>query len=472
MNYEQFLESKQQMGALHGFEPLWTPNFLYDFQQSLLDWAIRKGRAAIFADCGLGKTPLQLAWAENVVRETSGKVLILTPLAVGHQTVREGAKFGVECARSGDGSTPAWITVTNYERLHHFNPADFKGVVCDESSILKNFDGVTKAAVTEFLRRVPYRLLCTATAAPNDYIELGTSSEALGEMGFMDMLGRFFKKVDSSSTRADEYRSGMWRFRGHAEHDFWRWVCSWARAVRKPSDLGFPDGAFQLPPLLTNEHVIAARTRNEEFLFDLPAMTLEEQRHERRRTITERCEAAAALVASTGKPFAIWCQLNDEGQLLARLLKGHAVEVSGSDSDEAKEEAFAAFEAGQIRGVISKSSICGLGMNWQHCAHTVYFPSHSFEQWYQSIRRFWRFGQKNPVTVDVVCSEGERGVLANLRRKAEAAERMFERLVELMSNELRITKKNLNTKQEELPTWLQTRKSKSNTHFTVETAVK
>lgn len=471
MNYEQFLAGKAQLSGVFGFDPVWMPDFLYDFQKHLLNWSLVKGRSAIFADCGLGKTPIQLAWAENIVRRTNGSVLILTPIAVGHQTVREGSKFGIEVSRSSDGARNHKITVTNYERLHYFNPNDFEGVVCDESSILKNFDGVTKAAVTEFMRRVRYRLLCTATAAPNDYIELGTSSEALGDLGFMDMLGRFFKKAESSLSRSDEFRSGMWRFRGHAQRDFWRWVCSWSRAVRKPSDLGFEDSMFKLPELLINEHVIAARSRNPDFLFDLPAMTLEEQRSERRRTITERCESAAALVNHTGKSAVVWCHLIDEGRALRRMIPD-AMEVSGSDSEERKEEIFEAFESGQLRVLITKSSIAAWGLNWQHCAHMVYFPSHSFEQWYQSVRRFWRFGQKSAVTADVVCSEGETQVLSNLRRKADACDRMFSNLVDLMNNELRIEKRNLNTDTPETPSWLKNKSKPKNTRSIAEIAAK
>lgn len=466
MNYHQFLDSKRQLSGVFGFDPVWMPDFLYDFQKHLLNWSLVKGRSAIFADCGLGKTPIQLAWAENVVRRSNGKVLVITPIAVGHQTVREGTKFGIEVTRSSDGKLKSKITVTNYERLHYFDPNDFDGIVCDESSILKNFDGVTKAAVTEFMRRVKYRLLCTATAAPNDYIELGTSSEAIGELGFMDMISRFFKKQESSCSRSDEFRHGMYRFRGHAQRDFWRWVCSWSRAIRKPSDLGFDDGAFQLPPLRVNEHVIAAKTRNPDFLFDLPAMTLEEQRQERRRTVNERCETAADLAIGNKSPSVIWCQLNAEGKLLSRLIPG-SEEISGDDDEERKEEVFSAFETGQLKKLITKSSIAGFGLNWQHCPHMTYFPSHSYEQWYQSVRRFWRFGQKFPVTADVICSEGEVQVLGNLKKKSEACDKMFAQLVELMNHELRIQHESENTQPAEIPSWLKTKPSPKTTPSTM-----
>lgn len=463
-SYEQFLESKTRIATGSGFEPVWLPDFLFPFQRALVEWALRRGRAAIFADCGLGKTPMQLVWAQNVVKKTCKPVLILTPLSVGPQTVREGEKFGIECKQSRDGQISAPITITNYQQLHKFDWQKFGGVVCDESSILKSFDGALKEQITEFMKKLPYRLLCTATAAPNDYIELGTSSEALGVMGHIEMLQRFFKAIDNTyaqggsgggmAARFSKDRFGSkFRFRGHAERDFWRWVCSWARACRKPSDLGFPDDGYTLPKLSTVEHIIRARTVNPDFLFDMPAVGLAEQRSERRRTIQERCEQAATLVANTGKPFVSWCHLNDEGHLLERLIPG-AVEVDGNDSDDFKEETFAAFASGQIRGLVSKPVIAGFGLNWQHCAHQTFFPSHSFEQWYQAIRRCWRFGQKNEVRVDVISSEGEAGVLSNMNRKAAAAELMFQKLVELINQELVIERKNLNIKTQETPSWL------------------
>lgn len=462
-NYADFLERKTHLGNQSGFEPLFMPDFLFPFQRALTEWAIRKGRCAIFADCGLGKTPMQLVWAQNVVEKTCKPALILTPLSVGAQTIREAHKFGIEAAQSRDGTIAAPITVTNYQQLHKFDWKQFGGVVCDESSILKNFDGAIKGQVTDFMRKLPYRLLCTATAAPNDYIELGTSSEALGDLGAIEMLQRFFKSDDNTYAQGGSGRharfsgaerfSSKFRFRGHSERDFWRWVCSWARAVRKPSDIGFPDDAYRLPELRTVEHTIKARTRNPDFLFDMPAIGLQEQRSERRRTIGERCEQAAALVANTGKPAVAWCHLNEEGHMLEKMIPG-AVEVEGSDSDEFKEETFEAFASGQIRVLVSKPVIAGFGLNWQHCAHQTFFPSHSFEQWYQAIRRCWRFGQKQPVRVDVISSEGEAGVVANMQRKAAQAETMFARLVELINNELRIEKTNLHTKQPIIPSWL------------------
>lgn len=446
--YAAFLDRKAQLGGEHGFPPHWMPDFLFDFQASLVEWAIRHARGAIFADCGLGKTPMQLVWAENVARHTNGRVLILTPLAVAHQTIQEATKFGIEATREAGR-----ITVTNYERLHHYEPADFAGVVCDESSILKSFDGTRRMAITQFMRKVPHRLLCTATAAPNDYTEMGTSSEALGYLGHMDMLNRFFKNDANNSAQGRKYGQMVkWRFKGHAEQPFWRWVASWARATRKPSDLGFPDARFVLPGLEERQHVVEARSLPDGALFALPAVSLREQREERRRTLTERCERLAALVA-TQVPALVWCHLNDEGDLLERLIPG-AVQVSGDDSDDAKEEKFLAFSAGRVRVLVTKPKIGAWGLNFQHCAHVAMFPSHSYEQYYQGIRRCWRFGQTRPVVVDIVTTDGETRVLANLQRKAAQADRMFTHLVAAMRQALAVARGSYGAEPEQVPAWL------------------
>lgn len=458
--YENFIVSKTQQGADEGFEPIALPASLFDFQERLVTWALRRGRAAIFADTGLGKTLMQLVWADNVVRKTNRPVLLLTPLAVSHQTVSEAAKFGIEAERCPDGRLPAspCIVVTNYQRLHHYTPADFAGVVLDESSILKSFDGSTRAAITSFMRTVPYRLLCTATAAPNDYIELGTSSEALGYLGYTDMLTRFFKS-DSDSIRPNifglrgQYEGGRWRFKGHAEVPFWRWVCSWARACRKPSDVGGDDTRFVLPPLEQVEHVIRARSASSGSLFVLPAVGLDEQREERRRTIDERCEMVADLVNGTGRPALSWCHLNAEGDRLARLIPD-AVQVSGSDPDEAKEEAFLGFTRGDIRVLVTKPSIGAWGLNFQHCSHVTMFPSHSYEQTYQGIRRCWRFGQTRTVRVEMVTSEGERGVMDTLLRKAKAADAMFDALVAEMNRAQEVSRVRTFHTPTQAPQWL------------------
>lgn len=454
MSYAAFLERKSQLGTDTGFTPDRLPSFLFDFQAELVEWALRKGRAALFADCGLGKTPMLLAWADAVARHTNRPVLILTPLAVTSQVAREAEKFGIEARVSRDGKDVRGIVITNYERLHYFNWQDFAGVDCDESSILKSFDGERRAAITDFMRKVPYRLLDTATAAPNDYIELGTSSEALGELGYMDVLNRFFKNDQGNSSTGRGYlgKANEWRFKGHAEEPFWRWVASWARALRRPSDLGFDDARFILPALEEVEHVVEARTLAEGMLFALPAAGLDEQREEQRRTIDERCERVTALVTH-GRPALVWCHLNDEGDRLAKLIPG-AVQVAGADSDEAKEEKLLAFADGEARVLVTKPKIGAWGLNFQHCAHVTFFPSHSYEQYYQAVRRCWRFGQKSPVRVDVVTTEGMRGVKSNLQRKAEQAGRMFDRLVAHMNAAITLDRQESFVTAEAVPSWL------------------
>jgi len=455
MDYQDFLEHKTQFYGDSGFSPVWMPDWLFDFQAALVEWSIRKGRAAIFADCGLGKTPMELVWAENIARKTGGNVLILTPLAVSHQAVHEAQKFGIDAQRSADGAAHR-ITIANYERLHYFNPSDFAGVVCDESSILKSFDGKRRGEITVFMRKMQYRLLATATAAPNDYIELGTSSEALGYLGHMDMLNRFFKN-DLNNSAQGRMRGEVikWRFKGHAELPFWRWVCSWARAIRRPSDLGFSDDRFVLPPLTEREHLVQADTLPEGMLFALPAAGLKEQRDERRRTVAERCERVAELVGNTGQPALVWCHLNEEGDQLERLIPD-AVQVSGADSDDRKEDRMMAFASGKARVLVTKPKIGAWGLNFQHCAHITFFPSHSFEQYYQGVRRCWRFGQKRPVHVDLVTTEGELGVLRNLQRKAEQADRMFSSLVAEMNAAIAIDRASQFQSTIEVPQWLST----------------
>lgn len=459
MNYADFIEGKSQIGYNDGFNPLWIPDWMFDFQKALLEWSVTKGRCAIFADCGLGKTPLQLAWAENMVRHTNKPGLILAPLAVTTQTSEEGEKFGIDCEVSRDGNYTKKIVITNYERLHYFNWQDFAWVACDESGCLKNFDGKIKAQITDFMRKIKYRSLYTATAAPNDYIELGTSSEALGNLGYIDMLKTFFKADNDVTAHGgggngkgsrNQY-GGKFRFRGHSERSFWRWVCSWARAVRKPSDLGFDDVAFILPELITRQHVVKTDHPLDGYLIPMPAHGLAEERKEGRQTLKERCEMAAELCKGHDGSVA-WCNLNPEGDLLEKLIPD-CVQVAGCDSLEKKEENLELFRLRHVKNLVTKVDIAGFGSNWQFCNHQTYFASHSFEKYYQGVRRCWRFGQKRPVTVDVVTSEGQANVLKNLQRKAAAAEAMFEQLVALMQNELKIENKNLFTKKEIMPVW-------------------
>lgn len=465
--YEAFLDRKRQIADGSGFDPVWMPSFLFDFQAHLVEWAVRKGRAAIFADCGLGKTAMQLVWAENVVRKTNRQVLILTPLAVAPQTIREAGKFGIDLAK---------ITITNYEKLHHLDDADFVAVVCDESSILKSFGGATRKKVTRFMAKMPYRLLCTATAAPNDYVELGTSSEALGELSHSDMLKRFFAQLDDKGQKREQrlqddaeaiiasdanyykklaYRVaqtiGQWRLKHHAVAHFWRWVASWARVCRMPSDLGFSDDEFVLPELRERDHVIVPPPAPG-LLFNMPAFGMSDERAERRRTLTERCEFVAKLVDHE-RPAVIWAHLNEETDRLAELIPG-AEQIAGRTPDQRKIELYEAFASGELLKLVIKPKIGAWGLNWQHCNHVVTFPSHSFEQYYQLVRRCWRFGQRRRVDLDVIATDGEVRVLGNMRRKAERADRMFSNLVREMHNATRIARTNDFNVNPEKPAWL------------------
>jgi hypothetical protein len=454
--YQLFIRQKSQLDGNYGFDPIIIHDFLFPFQADLVTWAVRKGRAAIFADCGMGKTLMELSWAQNVMQKTGKPVLILTPLAVASQFQQEAVKFGIDANRSNDG-TPNGITITNYEKLHLFNPRDYGGVVCDESSILKSFDGVRRKEITEFMRKLPYRLLGTATAAPNDYTELGTSSEALGCLGYMDMLGRFFTNRQRTTHqyhgKYQMVNNDKWRFKGHAEESFWRWVSSWARALRKPSDLGFCDDGFVLPELRVNTHVVETGKAAPGMLLELPAVGWHEIRAERRRTIEERCQMVADLVNDTGDFALVWCSLNDEGDLLEKLIPD-AVQVSGRDSDDVKERKFNDFSTGRARVLITKPKIGAWGLNWQHCNHVTYFPTDSYEQWYQAIRRVWRFGQHRPVTVDVVSTPGQERVLRNMREKEKQAGEMFSSLVAHMNEAKQIDRLFKYNKEVEVPKWL------------------
>lgn len=459
MDYKTFVLSKSHQYSDTGFSPILNHDFLFDFQKFIVEKALRKGRFAKFADTGLGKTAMFLSWSENVTAKTGKNVLICTPLAVAAQTIREAEKFGIEAKRSRDGEVNPGINVINYQQLHKYDPSDFVGMVCDESSILKNFDGAFRKIITDFMRRMDYRLLVTATPSPNDFIELGSSSEALGYLGNMDMLNRFFKNDMNNSATKQAYRlhqrhnGSMWRFKGHAEMDFWRWVCSWSVSVRKPSDIGFSDGRFILPKLTETEHVVHSEKIPDGRLFDMPAVGLKEQREEKLRTIEERCAKVAELVNNTNQPALVWCDLNDEGDALENLISD-SIQVSGSDSDEGKEEKLLAFQDNNARVLITKPKIASFGLNFQHCAHVTFFPTHSYEQYYQGVRRCWRFGQKRPVHVDIVSTEGDSGILKNLQRKSSQAEKMFDNLVSAMNEAMNIDKRILKTEKIEVPEWI------------------
>jgi len=459
MDYKTFIEQKEQLKestSIIARDDEINP-MLYDFQRVLLEWALKKGRAAIYADCGLGKTPLQLSWADVIVKRTNKPVLVLTPLAVSYQTVREGEKFGIECIRSDNGEIKGKIIITNYERLHYFNKNSFIGVVCDESSILKHFTGSRQKEITDFMKKIPYRLLCTATAAPNDYYELGTSAEALGVMGHMDMLSTFFKSDDNCMHIGRFKQSNLWwqqkwHFKAHAEIQFWKWVSSWARALRKPSDIGFSDERFILPPLQVEETIVKASRPLNGNLFIEPAFNIKEQREERKMTIQPRCEEIKNKVNGTNS-VVVWCQYNEEGDLLEKIIPD-AQQVKGADESEKKEELLLAFTNGTLRVLVTKPKIGAFGLNWQHCNHMTFFPSHSFEQYYQGVRRCWRFGQKNSVKVDIITTEGEMRVLKNLQRKEEAANKMYDMLVSTVNNALILKHEENFNSIVEVPTWL------------------
>lgn len=399
-------------------------------QRDIVGWALRRGRAAVFAGTGLGKTFMQLEWARCVAESTDMPVLILAPLAVAAQTEREGAKFGItvkhcrEQAEVGDAA----LVVTNYDRMDKFDLEHFAGIVLDESSILKAADGKTRTAIIDAFKDYRFRLACTATPAPNDFMELGNHAEFLGVMTNEEMLSMFFIH-DGGETQ-------KWRLKGHANSEFWKWMCSWAVMLRKPSDLGYPNDGYDLPPLAIEQITVDVNhDRAMDTLFVMQAATLQDRIKERRETVGERCQAAAAIMArKPDAPWIVWCNLNSEAEEMARLI-ADAKEVRGSDKADDKERKLIGFTDGDIRVMVTKPSIAGFGMNWQHCADMVFVGlNDSYEQLFQAIRRCWRFGQTQPVSVHLVAAETEGAVVANLRRKEADAERMAEQMVAHMQD--------------------------------------
>lgn len=425
--YEKFLLNKQQLSGNFGFEPLYIPDRMFDFQKYITEWALKKGRAGIFVDTGLGKTLIQLVIAQNVVQKTNGNVLILTPLAVAFQFLDEAKTIDIDIEHSRDGKFKSKIVVCNYERLHYFNSTDFEAVILDESSILKNFDGAFKTQITEFMKKIKYRFLSTATPAPNDFIELGTSSEALGYLGHMDMLSKYFTNKENTLRPMDI--GSKWNLKPHATDAFFRWVNSWSMSVKKPSDIGFSDERYILPELIKNIH----KVKNEEnliingqiMMFVENAKSMTEVREEQKATIEKRCEKAVEL--ADGKVSVYWTNFNRESELLNELDKD-AVEIQGSMSIDKKEDILLGFAKGDIKRIITKPKMTSFGLNWQHCNHTVYFPTWSYEQYYQAIRRFHRFGQKRNVTVDLVLSDGQERVLETLELKTRNSIELQQRL--------------------------------------------
>jgi superfamily II DNA or RNA helicase len=398
------------------------PASLFPHQQALTSWALKRGRAAIFADTGLGKSRMQVAWASAVVRETARPVLILAPLAVAQQTVREAADIGLTIAHCRDQSDvrDSYIAITNYDRLHRFDPSHFDGVVLDESSCIKHHDTKTLRTLLESFRDTPFKLCATATPAPNDWTELGTHAEFLGICTRQEMLAEFFTH-DGGDT-------SVWRLKGHARSIFWRWVCSWGALIRRPSDLGFDDSAYALPPLHLHEHTVDTEMPTNGMLFATEAQTLSERRDARRLSIADRVSDCASIVNSDRQPWVVWCDLNAEGDALVKAIPD-AVEIRGSDDADVKEKRLADFAAGRVRVLVTKPSIAGFGLNWQHCARMAFVGvTDSFEAYYQAVRRCWRFGQRRDVHVHVFASTSEGAVVANLKRKERDALAMAESL--------------------------------------------
>jgi len=425
MDYMTFLQQKIVKMEDSGFVAKNLNPLLFDFQKRIVEWSLKKGRSAVFAGCGLGKTAIQLEWARLVFERTQEPVIILAPLAVSHQTIQEAAKFKITNVHivQDQSQIKQGINITNYEKIHKFNAESFSGVVLDESSILKGLDSKTRALLTENFMRTPYKMACSATPAPNDFMELGSHSEFLNIMSRAEMLAMFFTHDGGNTSK--------WRLKGHSRHKFWEWVASWAVVVRTPSDIGYPDDGYILPSCeITTE--IVKMERDEGALFAIEAVSLNDQRASKRKSLADRVSKCAEMVNSSNDQWIVWCELNDESTALKNAIPD-AVEVRGSDTNEHKESALIGFSEGKHRVIVTKPSIAGHGMNWQNC-HNIAFCglSHSYEQFYQAIRRCWRFGQQNPVNVHVIIGEKERPILDNVSRKEKDAEKLWEGVVAVM----------------------------------------
>ena len=453
-DYQQFIERKTLIDSPTGFEPGEINPALFPWQAEIVKYACMRGRFGGYEDCGLGKSIQQLESARLINEHTGLPVLILAPLAVAEQTKREARKFDIQAevrVCKDQSHVGNCINVANYERLHLFDPSQFGGVLLDEGSILKSVDGKTRGTLLSEWQCVPFRQSWSATPAPNDFMEIGNQAEFLGVMKRSEMLASFFVHDGGDTSK--------WRLKGHARDAFWRWMASWCVMVRRPSDLGHPNDGYDLPAIDYHEHYTQATAAPGQ-LFALNASTLSERRGARRTSLKDRCAKAAEL-ATNDQPCVIWCNLNDEGTLLEKLIPD-AVEVAGRHTIEQKEERLAAFTAGDIRCLITKPKIGGFGLNWQHCANTVIFPTDSWESWYQMVRRFWRFGQERPVNVHAVASESEVTVIENLKRKEKDAGIMFDGIAAAMSElsveQIRKTERQTTnytpTERMELPKWL------------------
>lgn len=439
MDYQEFLNQKQITVQPAGIDidvSLINPK-LFDFQRDITLWALKKGRSALFEGCGLGKSFQQLEWSRHVSEYTGGMVLILAPLSVAAQTVGEGRKFGIEVTlcRNQLDCKPG-INITNYEMLEHFDLSLFSGLVLDESSILKSYSGAMRNQIIELSRNIPFKLACTATPAPNDYEELGNHAEFLGVMTRAEMLSMFFVHDGGDTSK--------WRLKGHAVKRFWEWVASWAVMLQKPSDLGYSDEGFELPSLNIHQVTVNVDKPNTGGLFAIEALTLQERQTARKETAEDRAVACADIVNPIDESWAVWCNLNAESELLTKLIDG-AIEIRGSDSNDKKERVGREFITGEAKRLVSKPSIYGWGMNWQHCHNMAFVGlSDSFEELYQAIRRCWRFGQKYPVNVYMIVAETEGAVVANIKRKEADFERM---LSEMIAATQEITKANIKSTQ-------------------------
>ena len=422
-DYSTFITTKLRLHQGRGIEPgIAQTEHLMPHQDALVQWALRKGRAAIFADTGLGKTRMQLVWADAIQRAVGADVLILAPLAVAEQTVEEGAKIGICVTHARDQSQcRPGINITNYDRLHRFDTHGFNAVVLDESSIIKHHDSKTLTILMDAFDHADYRLCATATPAPNDYTELGTHAQFLGICSRAEMLSEYFVH-DGGKTQS-------WRLKGHAKPEYWRWVASWGAMIRSPADLGFDGSAYDLPPLDVQQITVetdAVALAGE--LFARDAQTLSERRQARRDSLRHRVDACAQMVNASEETWIIWCELNAEGDALKAAIPD-AIEIRGADTTEHKERALSDFAHGRIRVLISKPKIAGFGLNWQHCARVAFIGvTDSFEAYYQAVRRCWRFGQTRPVHVFLYCSDQEGAVRDNLLRKEKDALAMLDSL--------------------------------------------
>lgn len=426
MSYQEFLKSKLITTLPTGFKPQSIPTGLYDYQKDLVDWSCRRGKAALFTMTGTGKTMMQCSWADAVASKTNGNILILAPLAVSKQTIREAKKIGltVNYCRHADDIKKG-VNIANYEILHHFDGCKWSGIVLDESSILKAFNGRTRSQIIDYSRNIPYRLACTATPAPNDYMELGNHAEFLGIMSFTEMLATFFVH--------DGGETSKWRLKGHAEDKFFEWMASWGVFLTKPSDLGYSDDDFELPSLNTYQHIVPSDAP-EGALFAFEVRGLQERQGARRESLHRRVEKAAEIVSQSDTPFMLWCDLNSESEELTKTIPG-AVQITGSDKPEYKESVMLDFADGNVPILISKPSICGFGMNFQVCHNTAFVGlSDSFEAMFQATKRFHRHGQLHEVNRHLIISEAEGAVLQNVQRKEAEFETMITSMVKHTRN--------------------------------------